>query len=195
MKKSILLAVVVLAGAGCFAAHAKRYFDLGVPVSGPAAPSFDRTLLLDRPNIEGIYDDFRIVYRLSPTEVNYYSYNFWAERPSRLVRNMIRDRVVARKQFRRVDLEPGKEPADWVLKIKIFRIEEEDRAESWFGRLAMTFEVADVATGAAIASRSFDRTEPLGRKDAGLLAGVISRILAEEFDAFLQELADNDGQD
>lgn len=189
MKKTFLLAVVILAGAGCFAAHAKRYFDLGAPVSGPAEPAFDRTLLIDRPVVEGIYDDFRIVYRLSPTEVNYYAYNFWAERPARLVRDMIRERIVVQGRFRRVDLEPGKEPADWRLKVKVFRIEEEDRADRWFGRLAMAFEVVEAATGSVIAARAFDRLEPLGQKDPGLLAGVLSRILAEEFDAFLRELA------
>ena len=189
MKKTCLIAVVILAGTGCFIAHAKRYFDLGVPVSGPAEPAFDRALLIDRPYVEGIYDDFRIVYRLSPTEVNYYAYNFWAERPTRLVRNMIWGRIVAQGRFRRVDLEPGKEPADWMLKIKVFRIEEEDRADRWFGRLAMAFEVVDVATGSVIAARAFDRIEPLEQKDPGLLAGVVSRILADEFDAFLRELA------
>jgi len=190
MKKTFLLAVVILAGAGCFAAHAKRYFDLGAPVSGPAEPAFDRALLIDRPIVEGIYDDFRIVYRLSTTEVNYYAYNFWAERPSRLIRNMIWGRIVAQGRFHRVDLEPGKEPADWLLRIKVFRIEEEDRADRWFGRLAMAFEVIDVATGSVIAARAFDRLEPLGQKDPGLLAGVLSGILADEFDAFLRELAE-----
>jgi ABC-type uncharacterized transport system auxiliary subunit len=189
MKKTCLLAVVILAGTGCFIAHAKRYFDLGVPVSGPAEPAFDRALLIDHPYVEGIYDDFRIVYRLSPTEVNYYAYNFWAERPTRLVRNMIWGRIVAQERFRRVDLEPGKEPAEWMLKIKVFRIEEEDRADRWFGRLAMAFEIVDIATGSVIATRAFDRIEPLEQKDPGLLAGVVSRILADEFDVFLRELA------
>lgn len=189
MKKAWLLAAVILAGAGCFAAHAKRYFDLGVPVSGPAGPAFDRTLFLDRPVVEGIYDDFRIVYRISPTEINYYAYNFWAERPSRLVRDMVRDRLVAGRRFRRIEMEPGKEPADWTLRIKIFRIEEEDRVDRWFGRLAMSLEVVDPVSGALIAARAFDRLEPLAEKDAGLLAGVISEILAEELDAFLGELA------
>lgn len=189
MKKTFLLTVVILAVAGCFAAHAKRYFDLGAPVSGPAEPAFDRTLLLDRPGVEGIYDDFRVVYRLSPTEVNYYAYNFWAERPARLIRDMIRERLVAQGRFRRVDLDSGEEPAEWLLKTRVFRIEEEDRADGWFARLAMAFEVVDVATGSVIAARAFDRIEPLGQKDAGLLAGVLSRILADELDAFMRELA------
>lgn len=86
-------------------------------------------------------------------------------------------------------MEPGKEPADWTLRIKIFRIEEEDRVDRWFGRLAMSLEVVDPVSGALIAARAFDRLEPLAEKDAGLLAGVISEILAEELDAFLGELA------
>jgi hypothetical protein len=47
MKKTCLLAVVILAGTGCFIAHAKRYFDLGVPVAGPAGPAGDPGPIID----------------------------------------------------------------------------------------------------------------------------------------------------
>jgi hypothetical protein len=40
-----------------------------------------------------------------------------------------------------------------------------------------------------IATRSFDRREPLGRKDVARLPAVLSLILLAEIDAFLGELA------
>lgn len=188
MRKAFLLALVLLAGAGCFASHAMRYFELGAPVPGPGEPQFDRTILLDRVEVEELYDDFRILYRISPTEVNYYAYNFWAERPSKTIRNMIRERLILPGRFRRVDVEVGKEPTDWTLKVKVFRIEEVDEIDRWHARLAMTLEVVDAVSGVVIGSRSFDRTVPLAQKDPGLLAGALSRILADEFDAFLRSL-------
>jgi ABC-type uncharacterized transport system auxiliary subunit len=186
MRKTLVLVCLVLAGAGCFASHAKRYFELGAPAPGAGEPAFDKTILFDRVDCDVLYDDFRIIYRLSPTEVNYYAYNFWAERPSKTIGNLIRERLVIPGRFIRVDLETGKEPADWILRVEVFRIEEVDEAERWYARLAMDFDLIDTKTGKVIAARTFDRREPLTEKNPGLLAGALSRILAEEFDAFLR---------
>jgi ABC-type uncharacterized transport system auxiliary subunit len=140
-------------------------------------------------DISEFYDDFRIVYRLSSTEVNYYPYDFWTEKPSRLIHHMVLERLLIPGRFLRIDTEAGKEPAEWQFKMRVFRIEEVDEGEQWFGRLAMNFEVVDLKTGAVIATRSFDRSEPLGLKDVTRLPAVLSSILLSEIDAFLGELA------
>jgi len=186
MRKAFVLACIVLVGAGCFASHAKRYFELGATAPGPGEPGFDKTILIDRVDIEELYDDFRIIYRLSSTEVNYYAYNFWAERPSKTIRNLIRERCIAPGRFLRVDLETGKEATDWILKIKVFRIEEVDQVDRWYARLAMDLDLVETATGKVIAAHTFDRSEPLAQKNPGFLAGALSKILAEEFDGFLR---------
>ncbi len=189
MKKTAVLALLVLGFASCFAAHAKRYFELRTASPPAAGPALARTLLLDRVDISEFYDDFRIVYRLSPTEVNYYPYDFWTEKPSRLIHHMVLERLLIPGRFLRIDTEAGKEPADWQLKMRVFRIEEVDEGERWFGRLAMNFEVVDLKTGVVVATRSFDRSEPLGLKDVSRLPAVLSSILLAEIDAFLGELA------
>lgn len=189
IKKSAVLAVLVLGSAACFASHAKRYFELRASSPSSGGPALTRTLLLDRVDIGEFYDDFRIVYRLSPTEVNYYPYDFWTEKPSRLIRNMVLERLSVPGRFLRIDAEAGKDPADWLLKMRVFRVEEVDEGDQWFGRLSMAFEVVDLKTGAVIATRSFDRREPLGRKDVTRLPAVLSSILLAELDAFLGELA------
>ncbi|MBN1939841.1 MAG: membrane integrity-associated transporter subunit PqiC [Candidatus Aminicenantes bacterium] len=186
MRKAILIACIVLAGAGCFASHAKRYFELGYPAPGPEEPTFDKTILFDRVDVEELYDDFRIIYRISPTEVNYYAYNFWAEKPSKTIRNLIRERLIIPGRFIRVDLETSPDSTDWILQVKVFRIEEVDEAERWHARLAMDFDLVETGSNMVIASHTFDRTEPLADKRPGLLAGALSKILAEEFDAFLR---------
>jgi ABC-type uncharacterized transport system auxiliary subunit len=188
MKKTALLALLVLGSAACFASHAKRYFELRASSPPSGGPALTRTLQLDRVDISEFYDDFRIVYRLSPTEVNYYPYDFWTEKPSRLIRNLILERLSVPGRFLRIDAEAGKDPAGWLLKMRVFRVEEVDEGDR-FGRLSMAFEVVDLKTGAVIATRSFDRREPLGRKDVARLPAVLSLILLAEIDAFLGELA------
>jgi len=188
MKKTIALVVLIVGGAACFASQAKRYFELGALPPSSGGLVFDRTLRLERLDIGGLYDDFRIVYRISPTEVNYYANNFWAEKTSTLLRNILLQRLAVPGLFRRLEAEIGKENPDWLMRVKVSRIEEVDEGERWSGRLAMAFEVVDFQTGARIAARAFDRTEPLGRKDVALLPAVISAILANEFELFLREL-------
>ena len=189
MKKYAVLALLVLGSAACFASHAKRYFELRASSPLARGPALARTLLLDRVDISEFYDDFRIVYRLSPTEVNYYPYDFWTEKPSRLIRNLILERLSVPGSFLRIETEAGKGSADWLLKMRVFRVEEVDEGDQWFGRLSMAFEVVDLKTGAVIATKSFDRKEPLGRKDVSRLPAVLSSILLAELDAFLGELA------
>jgi ABC-type uncharacterized transport system auxiliary subunit len=189
MKKTAVLVLLALGSAACFASQAKRYFELrasGPPAGGPELP---RTLWLDRVEIGEFYDDFRIVYRLSPTEINYYPYDFWTEKPSRLIRNLILERLAVPGRFLRIETEAGKGPVDWIWKTRVFLIEEADEGEQWFGRLSMVFEIVDLKTGAVIATRSFDRKEPLGRKDVARLPTVLSSILLAEIDAFLGDLA------
>ena len=38
-----------------------------------------------------IYDNFAIIYRDSPYQLNYYSYDFWADKPGALVRESLFD--------------------------------------------------------------------------------------------------------
>jgi ABC-type uncharacterized transport system auxiliary subunit len=187
-KNIILLAASALLLAGCFSAQTeKKYYEIHLEAV-PAAESFSASLLVDRLEIDSVYDDFRIIYRLSPFEINYYSYHFWADKPSKLLRNSLIQFLEKTRFFPKIILEPIRGNADWVFRWTVHQIEEVDLVDAWFARLSMKLEVADTKTGVVLAARTFDRSEPLSRKDVGEVPAALSRILTEELRALFAEL-------
>lgn len=181
------LALLLLTG--CFSSlPEKKYFQIPLDAAPAGVAPFAASLLIDRCEIDSLYDDFRIVYRLSPYEINYYSYKFWAEKPSKLIRDSLIRYVEGGRLFAKIYVEPTKEAVDWTLRPTVRRVEEVDGPDVWRARLDMKLEVVDAKTGALIAARSFDRREPLSRKDVGELPAALSRILGEELGVLFAEL-------
>jgi len=187
-KNAALLVAVLFCLAGCFSASPdKKYYEIHLE-TGPAAEPFAASILIDRIDIDSLYDDFRIIYRVSPFEINYYAYHFWADKPSKLFRDSIIHYLEAARLFPRIIPEPARGSADWVLRCTIHQIEEVDAPAAWFARLSMRLEIAELKSGTILASRRFDRQEPLSKKDVAEVPAVLSRILSEELGTLLAEV-------
>ena len=183
-----ILPASLLLLAACFSASPdKKYYQLDLAPL-PSGPAWPHTLLVDRIEIDALYDDFRILYRVSPVEVNYYAYHFWAEKPARLLRDALFHKLELSGRFSRVLMDLGKENPDWVLRCTIHQIEEIDAPQVWRARLGLGMEVVESKSGTILASRRFDREAPLDRPDVGLLPRALSRILDEELAALLADL-------
>jgi len=190
-KIAIALGILVLALAACFGpGQAKRYFDFQPMLIEHAGegPALDKVLYIDRVEVEDLWNDFRIIYRSSPMELNYYPNEFWADKPDKLLRDAIYHFFSGRRAFRGLSLDPDENSPDWILRCRVHRLEEFDLARTWSARLAMDFAVVETRSGSIIQSRSFDRTMPLNRKAVSDLPVVLSRILTEELEALLQSL-------
>jgi ABC-type uncharacterized transport system auxiliary subunit len=190
MRKAALTVLLAAGLWACFSASPNKvYLQLHLEAS-PAlpGPAFDKALYIERVAVDELYDDFRIIYRLTPFEINYYSYSFWAEKPARMVRDALDHYLTGRKAFRSLLPDASRSEADWILRTSIHRIEEVDAAAAWAARLSMALEMVEAKTGAVLASRRFDRSEPIGRKDLAAVPPILSRILAEELEALLADL-------
>jgi len=187
-KNAILLFAFSILWAACFTAGPpKKYYEIHLE-AGPGGEPFTASLLIDRLEIDSLYDDFRIIYRVSPFEINYYGYHFWADKPSKLLRSSLIQFLEKTRLFPLLVLEPLKAKADWAFRWTVYRMEEVDEAASWFARLSMKIEVADVKSEKVLASRTFDRREPMSKKDVGELPDKLSKILIEELRALFAEL-------
>jgi len=179
MKKIAVLAAVTVVCWGCFSSSpGKTYLQIHLEEGTAPAARFEKSLLIDRIVVDDLYDDFRILYRLSPYEINYYTLSFWAEKPSKMIHDSLDHYFAAQNNFRKVILNPVGAEADWVLRCTLHRIEEIDAEAAWAARLAMDIEIAEVKTGAVLAARHFDRREPLTKKNVAEMPVVLSRILA-----------------
>jgi len=192
MRKAAILLLVAVLLAGCGTTQTKRYFQIkSIAVAEPALPKIDRRLVIEPAAVDPLYDDIRIIYRVSPFEVKYYPYEFWAEKPGRLVAEAMAEFLAVKKVFPEVhrgNAGLAKEPPDLVLRSRVRVLEEIDSPNAWQARLAADLAFVDFKTGTTVASASFDRKESMGRQ-VGSLPATVSGILDEELGKLVWELA------
>jgi ABC-type uncharacterized transport system auxiliary subunit len=179
----------VLWTSGCMTFTAKKYYMIHLSVPDPSTfAALDKVLLADPTEADSLYDDFRMVYRLSPYEINYYSFNFWSEKPAKLIHNSLLDFLLRSRVFKDVRAETTRDDADLRLKSRLLVIEEIDTENTWYARLAMELEIIDIQSGKTVAFRRFDTRMPLPAKSLSEVSVALSKILEGELSSLLTEL-------
>ena len=190
MRKLALPLAAILLLAGCFSTPNKRYFQITAMDTGAEFhPKIGKALYIEPTRVDPLYDDFRVIYRVSPYEIKYYSSAYWAEKPDGLIREAMRDYLVRKEGFPLVTVDVLQGDPVIALRSNIRLVEEIDNPTVWFGRLAMDLEFLDFKSGAVLAVHSFDKRLPLAARDSKFLPSVISKILAEELDVAVRKLA------
>ncbi len=194
MKRTLILpaaAVLILLGGACLSTPSKRYFQI-VPIEKDSErhPTIDKILYVEPVRVDPLYDDYRIIYRVSPYELKYYSSVFWAKKPADLFREAIVDYLVRKEGFSRVRLDVLQGDPAIVLRSTVRLVEEIDNPRVWFGRLSMDLEFLDFKSGKTLARHAFDKRLPLSARKSQYLPAVVSGILVEELDAAVAKLAD-----
>jgi hypothetical protein len=183
MKKVMFVILPILLVAGCMTVPSKRYFQILIlDADRPPLPKIEKTLYIEPTRIDPLYDDTRIVYRVSPYELKYYSYGFWAKKPDILFREAMADFFAKRGVFPHVTLDVLKGDPEIVLRPSIRIVEEIDDPDVWHARLAMTLEFLEFKSGESLLVFNFDRKSHLPEKKVRALPGVLSRILEEELE-------------
>ncbi len=191
MRKLVFPLAAILLLAGCFSTPSKRYFQIvAMDKDAELHPKIGKALYIEPVRVEPLYDDFRVIYRVSPYEIKYYSSVFWANKPDGLIREAMRDYFVRKGGFPLVTVDVLLGDPAISLRSNLRLIEEIDNPTVWFGRLAMDLEFVDFKTGAVLARHLFDRRLPLAARQSKLLPSVVSQILVEELDVVIRMLAE-----
>jgi ABC-type uncharacterized transport system auxiliary subunit len=190
MRKIALPLAAVLLLAGCFSTPSKKYFQL-VPIDKDASlhPQIGRALYIEPVRVDPLYDDYRVIYRVTPFELKYYATAYWAKKPNDLVREAMSDYLIRKGGFPRVTMDVLQGEPSLVLRSTLRLIEEIDNPKVWFGRLALDIEFLDFKSGQVLARHTFDRRLPLGARKAQFLPAVLSGILVDELDLAVGKLA------
>lgn len=192
--KRIIFAGLILTGLiltflqGCVSSPGKRYYQLATE-AGKDLPALDKVLLVKAVDVEPVYNDYRLVYRLSPYELNYYSYQFWVKKPGPLVRDAMVEYLSRSGCFEKVITRFLEGEPHYMLKAKVKTMEEYDRQDAWFARLAMEIEVSTLKEGKVILLHSFDRRKQLSGKKVEKLPMALSVLLEEELTKVVHKLA------
>ncbi len=176
---------------GCTPSHGKRYFQLSMlPGENMPVPRVGKIMLVQPVDVDAAYDEYRLVYRLSSYELNYYSYEFWIKKPGTMMRDLIVDCLSRGGAFEKVIMLFSEGDPDFLLDSSVDVIEEYDRPDAWFARLKMSFKIRDFKTNVPILVHQFDRKEKLTEKKVEKVPVVLSMILEEELAKVVEQLAE-----
>ena len=178
------LRVAALAGTlgllGCFGSPAadEFYYVLAAPAQGRNAAQ-GPTLALMPLQVAPGYESQRLVYRGSEHELRYYGYRRWAAEPGELVTRALMRHLRASGHFARVDDETHLPQAGGQLSGTIEAIEELDRGDATYARLAATL-LLQRPDGTVLLRHDFDETRPCRTRDPRQVVALLSQILADQ---------------
>ena len=184
-----LLATLLLAG--CFGATTaeQRYFTMNLPNPPPPPPTRKGPeLLLHEVDVSPVYNRPQIVYRFSPQELQFFRQNNWADRPSRMIGQLIGQAFAASGTFRSVVERMGEKPPNFVLDSSVQAIEELEGGTQWFAHLAMSFRLTRLEDNRTVWQYNFDERRPLTEQNVALVVRAMSEILQEQLKIALAQV-------
>lgn len=191
MRKLAIPLLSMLLAAGCLSTPSKRYFQIvAMDLDAQPHPLIGKVVYIEPVRVDPLYDDFRVIYRVSPYELKYYSSVFWAKTPDDLFREAISDYLIRKAGFPRVMIDVLQGEPEIALRTNVRLLEEIDNPDVWYARLAMDLEFLEFKSGKTVVRHTFDRKMPLEARKVRFLPGVLSGMLVEELDAAVRKLAD-----
>ncbi len=193
--KFTMFSVILVFFMGCMSSPMKKYYQIHLENVNVGKSQnidikvIDKILLVEKIDIEEIYNDYRLVYRKSPFQLNYYSYKFWIKKPDRVIRDAIVQYLSNKKVFNKVIMEFLEWEPDLIMKVRTNIIEEYDIGENWFAHLSMKFKIIDFESGEVILTHKFDRKKRLIIKKVDNIPVCLSKILQEELDKVINNLS------
>jgi ABC-type uncharacterized transport system auxiliary subunit len=191
LLKTCLWLGVLLAMTGCWGTTTaeQRYYTLSLPAAMPKAETRRQAELLVREvEISPIYNRPQIVYRYSPQELQFFRQNNWADRPSRMIGQLLVKAVSDAGIFRTVVERMGAAAPAYVLDTNVEAIEELQGGDVWFAHLAMTWRLARFEDNLTVWQFSFDERRPLARQELAQVVRAMSEILDEQLRIALPQL-------
>ena len=183
--------LISVALTGCFGATTaeQRYYTMSLPNTAPPPPSRKgMELLLHEVEVSPVYNRPQIVYRISPQELQFFHQNNWADRPSRMLGQLLAQSFARSGIFRSVVERIGEKPPNYVLDTTVQAIEELEGQGQWFAHLAMTFRLTRFEDNRTVWQFAFDERRALAEQNVGLVVRAMSDMLHEQLQIALPEV-------
>jgi ABC-type uncharacterized transport system auxiliary subunit len=182
----VLTALITLAGCGG-AVKYPNYYTLHVPPP-PDPPVRDgvRASLAVREFRSPTYlHQGAIVYKTSPEQIGFYNYHRWAVDPREFVTNAVTDRLRASGTFTQVKTYDGRSDIDYILSGRIEKLEEIDYQGGVKVEVAISAEMTNLATGAAVWTNTVDEIGTVGQRDVPEVISEMNRTMVRAIEKLL----------
>lgn len=184
----LLLLILFTLLSGCMASPSKRYYEFYLEPPPDGMAKIEKVLMVEPVEVAQVYDDYRLVYRVSPFQLNYYSYEFWIRMPGLALRDAIYDYFSKSGAFKGVIRKYGEGDPDWLLKAEVEAMEEYDQSANWYAHFKMKITVRDFKTNEIVVEHRFDRKEKLTEKKVSRVPILLSEILEQELTKIIKQL-------
>ena len=192
MKKKLIPICLVLTGmitlAGCGGAvKYPNYYTLNVPPPpDPPAQEGVRASLAVREFRSPTYlRQGAIVYKTSPEQIGFYNYHRWATDPREVVTNAVTERLRASGNFTQVKPYDGRSDIDYVLSGRIEKLEEVDYEGGIKVEVAISAQMTNLATGAAVWTNTVDEVGTVGQRDVPAVVSEMNRTMERAIEKLL----------
>jgi ABC-type uncharacterized transport system auxiliary subunit len=182
----VLAALFALAGCGG-AVKYPNYYTLHVPPPpDPPAQEGVRASLAVREFRSPTYlHQGAIVYKTSLEQIGFYNYQRWAVDPREFVTNAVTERLRASGNFAQVKLYDGRSDVDYELSGRLEKLEEVDYEGGVKVEVAITAQIINLATGAAVWTNSVDEVGTVGRRDVPAVVSEMNRTMERAIEKLL----------
>ena len=181
-----LSALIALASCGG-AVKYPNYYTLHVPPPpDPPAQEGVRASLAVREFRSPTYlHQGTIVYKTSPEQIGFYNYHRWAVDPREVVTNAVTERLRASGNFKQVKPYDGRSDVDYVLIGRIEKLEEVDYAGGVKVEVAITAQMTNLTTGAAVWTNTVDKVGTVGQRDVPAVVSEMNRTMERAVEKLL----------
>lgn len=168
----LLLAAFV---AGCGSVPKTYFYTLQAPAApAPADPKTNFILGVEHFRAPEVLRDDRIVYYVSPTEMNFYQYHRWGSDPATLLSEFTARWVEASGVFAQVKMFPVRERVDYTLGGNVLSFEEVDSEGGRKVRLALALSLVRASDHKLVWSGEQQRETPLPVRGVEGVAGALN---------------------
>jgi uncharacterized lipoprotein YmbA len=192
MKKKLIafsfavMTLIVLAGCGG-AVKYPNYYALHIPPppDPPPQEGVRASLAVREFRSPAYLHQGAIVYKTSPEQIGFYNYHRWAADPREVVTNAVTDRLRASGSFTQVKLYDGRSDVDYVLSGRIEKLEEIDYEGGIKVEVAITAQMTNLTTGAAVWTNTVDEIGTVDQRDVLAVVSEMNRTMERAIEKLL----------
>lgn len=152
-----------------------------------AVPGFGTNVFIASVEVHPAYGSHQIVIREDTHQINFFSFNEWAIRPSQSLQ-LITDRYLREASwFNRVVSSPSDALQGHSLVVRIHQMELVHQSRRFFTSMRYEFELTDRRSGHVVQSGMLESSRPLADKDLNLFAASIGELYLKDLENFLTE--------
>jgi len=182
----VLTALMTLAGCGG-AVKYPNYYALHIPPppDPPAQEGVRASLAVREFRSPSYLRQGAIVYKTSPEQIGFYNYHRWAVDPREVVTNAVIERLGASGNFTQVKPYDGRSDVDYVISGRIEKLEEVDYAGGVKVEVAITAQMTNLTTGAAVWTNTVDEIGTVDRRDVPTVVSEMNRTMERAIEKLL----------